>query len=153
MAVHIFLLLHLISYPLSRGFRCKYLVDIGQKMINCFLVSAPEPLPLPQQEALQDKCRPDQLICSNGACVPQSWVCDGEDDCTDGSDEMDCQVIYNQDKKNSCFNSRWKPLAPLETLGARMAAAFLCYGSVMGNLSVLMDWMNGIIYVVSLLIT
>ena len=30
-----------------------------------------------------------------------------------------------------------------------MAAAFLCYGSVMGNLSVLMDWMNGIIYVVS----
>ena len=97
MAVHIFLLLHLISYPLSRGFRCKYLVDIGQKIINCFPVSAPEPLP--QQEALQDKCRPDQLICSNGACVPQSWVCDGEDDCTDGSDEMDCQVIYNQDEK------------------------------------------------------
>ena len=72
---------------------------LAKKIINCFLVSAPEPLPLPQQEALQDKCRPDQLICSNGACVPQSWVCDGEDDCTDGSDEMDCQVIYNQDKK------------------------------------------------------
>ena len=34
-----------------------------------------------------------------------------------------------------------------------MEAAYLCYGSVMGNLSVLMDWMSGISYVVSFMIT
>ena len=34
-----------------------------------------------------------------------------------------------------------------------MEAAYLCYGSVMGNLSVLMDWMSGINYVVSFMIT
>ena len=51
------------------------------------------------------------------------------------------------------LNPRRKQPAPLETLGAQMEAAYLCYGSVMGNLSVLMDWMSGINYVVSFMIT
>ena len=51
------------------------------------------------------------------------------------------------------MSTRKKPPAPLETFGAQMEAAYLCYGSVMGNLSVLMDWMSGINYVVSFMIT
>ncbi|XP_014875306.1 SCO-spondin [Poecilia latipinna] len=36
-------------------------------------------------------CRSYELRCaSGGQCVPQAWRCDGETDCVDGSDELQC---------------------------------------------------------------
>merc|ERR1712215_278487 len=35
-------------------------------------------------------CSNSQFDCSNGFCIPQTWTCDGELDCQDGSDEYSC---------------------------------------------------------------
>lgn len=32
-------------------------------------------------------CRADEFLCNNSLCKLHFWVCDGEDDCGDNSDE------------------------------------------------------------------
>ncbi|XP_061782869.1 uncharacterized protein [Nerophis lumbriciformis] len=35
-------------------------------------------------------CHEKQWQCDDGSCIPNKWRCDGDGDCLDGSDEMDC---------------------------------------------------------------
>ncbi|XP_040914320.1 low-density lipoprotein receptor-related protein 2-like [Toxotes jaculatrix] len=35
-------------------------------------------------------CRQGLWQCDDGSCIPDIWRCDGDGDCLDGSDEMDC---------------------------------------------------------------
>uniref|UniRef100_A0A670K235 Heparan sulfate proteoglycan 2 n=1 Tax=Podarcis muralis TaxID=64176 RepID=A0A670K235_PODMU len=35
-------------------------------------------------------CRKDEAVCSNKQCIPRDYLCDGERDCSDGSDESRC---------------------------------------------------------------
>ena len=35
-------------------------------------------------------CQKDEFKCNNSLCVPMMKICDGENDCSDGSDEHSC---------------------------------------------------------------
>nr|XP_035965226.1 basement membrane-specific heparan sulfate proteoglycan core protein isoform X18 [Halichoerus grypus] len=35
-------------------------------------------------------CGPHEATCHSGHCIPKDYICDGQEDCKDGSDELDC---------------------------------------------------------------
>ena len=37
-------------------------------------------------------CGPQEHQCDNNVCISKQWVCDGEPDCLDGSDEAGCEA-------------------------------------------------------------
>ncbi|MCP4444363.1 MAG: hypothetical protein GY811_03335 [Myxococcales bacterium] len=48
----------------------------------CELSDVPEPEPF--------ACDSDEFLCDGDRCIRDSWVCDEEVDCDDGTDEVDC---------------------------------------------------------------
>nr|XP_057906676.1 basement membrane-specific heparan sulfate proteoglycan core protein isoform X5 [Doryrhamphus excisus] len=44
----------------------------------------------PQPPVIPGLCRADQAKCQSGECIPRDYICDGERDCSDGSDEFRC---------------------------------------------------------------
>lgn len=43
-----------------------------------------------------ETCGSNQFTCGNGACIFASYICDGESDCLDGSDEADSLCVTPQ---------------------------------------------------------
>jgi len=37
-----------------------------------------------------ETCSPEEYDCGDGMCIPVAFLCDGEEQCIDGSDEKDC---------------------------------------------------------------
>ncbi|XP_034185293.1 terribly reduced optic lobes isoform X7 [Osmia lignaria lignaria] len=51
-------------------------------------------------------CMYDEATCSNGDCIPKSYVCNGRLDCTDGSDEMRCSPHGCEPNEFRCNNTQ-----------------------------------------------
>ncbi|XP_067302205.1 basement membrane-specific heparan sulfate proteoglycan core protein isoform X7 [Pseudorasbora parva] len=62
--------------------------DLSDEM-NCVRFTPPTP-PKTRPPPGLGPCRADQATCQNGQCISRDYICDGETDCTDGSDEFKC---------------------------------------------------------------
>ena len=54
-------------------------------------------------------CDSNRHLCDNGECISQSYVCDGDKKCADGSDETYCQCLADQfkcEKSGECVFKR-----------------------------------------------
>ncbi|XP_056394154.1 apical endosomal glycoprotein isoform X2 [Hyla sarda] len=61
-------------------------------------------------QGLQAQCGIDQTRCVRGSCVDQDAVCDGSDDCGDGSDEVGCDMSQSCDfeREQCAWNYTWE---------------------------------------------
>ncbi|XP_064556763.1 vitellogenin receptor Yl isoform X2 [Drosophila montana] len=65
------------------------------------------------------RCDADQFQCRNGVCILQAKMCDGRSDCTDNTDELECDY-------KMCRQPHWFPCA--QPHGACLAAELICNG-------------------------
>ncbi|XP_057369507.1 uncharacterized protein LOC130690525 [Daphnia carinata] len=61
----------------------------------------------------EGECLPNEYRCSNdNTCIPERWVCDGRQDCSQGDDEFACsrcrEEEFRCENENRCLPKRWR---------------------------------------------
>lgn len=70
----------LISFMTKFSHCCRLTVLLHRPRSSCPLLHLPP---------AKKTCAPAEFACLNGQCVPGRWRCDGEPECSDGSDEAE----------------------------------------------------------------
>ncbi|KAM9168311.1 very low-density lipoprotein receptor-like [Mergus octosetaceus] len=78
------------------------------------------------------KCEESQFPCSNGRCIPLLWECDGDEDCSDGSDESACvkKMCAESDfvcNSGQCVPNRWQCDGDPDSENGSDESAELCH--------------------------
>lgn len=55
------------------------------------------------------QCSSHHFKCRSGKCIPIGWQCDEENDCGDGSDELNCEARTCSDTEFQCTNGKCIP--------------------------------------------
>ncbi|XP_011143294.1 uncharacterized protein LOC105185459 isoform X2 [Harpegnathos saltator] len=102
----------------------------------------------PKRSTLTGQCKPRHFECMPGECIPSPWVCDGEEDCTNGADERKCAVDLSLFEKSARHKlegydvEKWLN-TPLKTCALRCKEAdFTCRSfnhKAEGNICLLSD--------------
>ncbi|XP_069029919.1 low-density lipoprotein receptor-related protein 3 isoform X1 [Embiotoca jacksoni] len=50
----------------------------------------------------QSSCQSDEFLCGNGKCLPRSWMCNGQDECGDATDERSCSPPPTEAQRGLC---------------------------------------------------
>ena len=81
----------------------------------------------PQAEFIE--CQPEEFQCKQEIyCIPERWRCDNYIDCNDGTDEMDCELTWNNSRKKrqeDCNKDQFQ----CQTSGFCIPRIWLCDGT------------------------
>ena len=64
----------------------------------------------------RDECASHEFECDNAMCITVDSVCDGNDDCVDGSDERNCSTFCCLHSLCMMLNSNMTSLLPIVKL-------------------------------------